>query len=390
VLAWRHDLLAAAQLAEHLLGQRDPPRLDAVLDLAQQLDDRERLAKAYHARMRHAIDTGQNDAALALVEPYAAIVAQGVSDETAMGFHQRVGFLYYRVANMDRALFHHDQALRLADAARDPHWQAYVLNTRGTVLMCLGRFQDSLDDFTRAAGLWDVPARRIFRTFALDNRADVYYYLGHYETVVASKAEALIQYREFRYPIAEAECLAEMGNALRALGRTAEAEQFLLQGLALSESLGDSYDLVQSLLGLAALYGGGTSKTAWKHADAYACRAVVEAERAHLPHGVIQGLAQRALVRVRLGDPAEALKFSERAVDLLAELRIMEGPEEEVYWIHSRVLTANHQSRSARAALARAAAEMSSKAERLRDSDLRRTFLERVPLNRAIRAALKK
>ncbi len=288
--------------------------------------------------MRHDIDTGQNQAALELVPLYAPIIAQGVSAATAIGFHQRVGFLYYRTGQLEQALEHHNEALRLAQETQDPHQQAMVLNTRGTVLMCLGRYAEALDDFTRAADLWNSPARRLHRTFALDNRGDVYYYLGCYEKDLQAREIALPLYREFAYPIAAAECLSDTGACLRAMDRTAEAEEYLHQAWELSQSLQDGYDLVQSLNGLALLHAERDDPASWRLAEEYARRAATEAERADLPHGVIQGFSYRALACLKQGRPKEALQFSGQAVDLLRARRHIEGAEEEIYFIHSQTL----------------------------------------------------
>jgi len=387
-LTWRYDLLARKQLAMHLLGQRDEAALDQLVDLAQRTGDRERLAQAYYALMRHYIDTGQNQAALKLVPLYAPVIAQGIAPAAAIGFHQRVGFLYYRAGDLPQALNHHDEALRLAQTVDDADQQAIVLNTRGTVLMCLGRYQDALDDFSQAARLWDAPAKRLHRTFALDNRAEVLYYLGCYADALQVKEEALPLYREFAYPIAEAECLSETGACLRAMGRLAEAETYLRGALALSQSLRDSYDLVQSLNGLALLYLDQDNPAAGQPAAEYASRAVAEAERADLPHGVIQGLAYQALACLRLGQAVEALELSSRAVTLLKARGHIEGAEEEIYFVHSQVLAAIGCAPEAQDALQQAYDELLTKADRLTDPALRRSFLERVRVNCEIQAAV--
>lgn len=381
----QYDLLAAKQLASHLLGTRDAALLDRLLALARELNDAERLAKAYHALLRFHIDTGQNGAALDLVPLYEPLLERGVSARTAMGFYQRVGFLYYRTGDYERALHYHDAAFALAQTSGDTHWQAYVLNTRGTVLMCLGKYQAAMADYSRAAELWDSSARHIFRTFALDNRADVLYYVGQYETALATKQVALARYREFGYPIAEAECLCEIGMSLRELGRTAEAEQFLRQGIELANKLEDSFDLVQGLNGFAILLLDRQDSTAWGLADEYAARAVEQGTRANLPHAVIQGLAYRARAHLRPGHLDEALELSARAVALLQERSAIEGTEEEIYFIHCQALAANGRLEEAATMGQRAFDEMMTKADLLTDATLRSSFLERVRVNRQIR-----
>jgi len=385
--AWRYDLVATLQLATHLLGRRDQGLLEQLLDLARQTKDRERLARAYYAVMRHQIDTVQNQSALRLVPEYTVVVDEGVSSPLAIGFHQRVGFLYYRTGDLDRALAHHDEALRLARAANDPHEEAVVRNTRGTVLKCLGRYQEAIDDFSLAATLWNTPDKRLQHAFALDNRGDVLFCLGCYAESLQTQEAALPVYREFAYPIAEAECLADLGACLYALGRAGEASDYLQQALALSQSIRDGHDLVRSLNGLARLYLEQDDSAGWPLAAQYAGRAVTEAEQADLPHGLIQALAYQAAALARLGKTDAALELSGRAVALLIARKHIEGAEEEVYFLHSQVLTAAGRAAEAQAALRLACEAVTTKAGWLTDPALRRCYLEQTPVNRALAAA---
>jgi tetratricopeptide (TPR) repeat protein len=255
------------------------------------------------------------------------------------------------------------------------------------VLLCLGDYQAALADFDRAAALWDEPARRLFRTFALDNRADVLTALGRYEPALAVKDEALPLYREFGYRIAEAECLAERGAILAALGRAAEAEGALQEALRLSEALGDRYDLVQALLALAELRLSAIAPEAGAEALELGLRAVAVGEEAELPHGVIHGLRHAALAALALGRPEEARGYAERASELLAGAAGLEGPAEAVHLARARVLAACGDAEGARAALASAEGELAAKAARITDPALRRSFLDCVPTSRAIRGA---
>src|SRR4029078_8359212 len=111
------------------------------------------------------------------------------------------------------------------------------------------------------------------------------------------------------------------------------------------------------------LYLGGNDVGQWRHAAEYAGRAVSEGERANMPHAVIQGLAYESLAHSSLGQPTEAVALSTRAVALLEERQHIEGAEEEIYFIHSRVLAANGRAQEARAALEQAFSEMMTKAD---------------------------
>jgi len=66
----------------------------------------------------------------------------------------------------------------------------------------------------------------------------------------------------------------------------------------------------------------------------------------------------------------------------------IEGAEEEIYFVHSQVLAAIGCAPEAQDALQQAYDELLTKADRLTDPALRRSFLERVRVNCEIQAAV--
>jgi len=101
----------------------------------------------------------------------------------------------------------------------------------------------------------------------------------------------------------------------------------------------------------------------------------------------IWGAEVLGLTLWRTGQVENALECSGRAVALLDDTPGYPAGREPLYFEHSLVLRANGLTSEADAYLNRAGDEMSRKADRLTDVEMRRTYLEQVPVNRAIRGA---
>jgi hypothetical protein len=89
--------------------------------------------------------------------------------------------------------------------------------------------------------------------------------------------------------------------------------------------------------------------------------------------GIIYGLTFQALALSRLGRHDEAIAASDEAIGLL-DITRTDGVEHIFRW-RAAVFAAAGQPDAARAAEAKATAEVDAKAHKLRDPELRRVFL---------------
>jgi hypothetical protein len=92
-----------------------------------------------------------------------------------------------------------------------------------------------------------------------------------------------------------------------------------------------------------------------------------------------------ARAHLALGDPATALDYARQALSILHECG-GQGPEypQHDYLTCYQVLAAAQEEDKAREALLSAYDLLAAQSQRISDADLRRSFLERVPQNRAI------
>jgi hypothetical protein len=89
--------------------------------------------------------------------------------------------------------------------------------------------------------------------------------------------------------------------------------------------------------------------------------------------GIIYGLTFQGLALSRMGRHEEAVAATDEAMRLLETTRT-DGVEHLLRW-RAEVLAAAGRATDARAAIARASAEIESKAAKLRDPELRKQYL---------------
>jgi tetratricopeptide (TPR) repeat protein len=143
------------------------------------------------------------------------------------------------------------------------------------------------------------------------------------------------------------------------------------KGLRLATENRDRYQEVRALqyIALAHLETGHPAETALEIA-----RSSTEmARKVPMAVGITYGLAFQALALSRLGRHDEAVATSDEAIGQLDGARL-DGVEHLFRW-RAQVLQAAGKADAAREASARAAAEVESKAAKLRDPELREHYL---------------
>jgi tetratricopeptide (TPR) repeat protein len=289
--------------------------------------------------------------------------------------------------------------------------RATILNQRGTTLWNIGKLEQSIESYAeslviyRALGMGRLEAR------ALNNMGIIFAALGEYEEALAHYKSALKLDQALGERAQVALKLANIGQCYLDLGDLERAESYLARALKLAEQTGDlsaaadaavtwgqvklqrgdpkaaialferglqvatdnreRYHEVRAreYMALAHLQAGDPADVALEMA-----RSATEwARKMPMMVGMIYGLTFQALALSKLGRHAEAIAASEEAMQLEQTTRI-DGLEHVLRW-RAEVLAAADRQEAARAAIARASAEVQTKADKLRDPELRKTYL---------------
>jgi tetratricopeptide (TPR) repeat protein len=194
--------------------------------------------------------------------------------------------------------------------------------------------------------------------------------------------------REIGDKAGEAYVLANLGLVLRDEELLEQAEHTFIEGLALARSQEDK-DLEAGFLSYCAMVSlqDGRYMQAISMAET-ACTLYQELE---LPHNTTITLSTIAAAYLALGDVSQALAYAHQTLAILDECE-GGGPEfpQRDYFLCYQVFAAVDEMTTARHALEAAYRLVMTRAEKITDPELRRSFLERVTINHQIVDAMHK
>jgi tetratricopeptide (TPR) repeat protein len=389
---------------------------------AEAIGEPGKLSAAHCALAQFYIDVGKAPAALRAVGP-ALQFAQEAKDLLAEAEALRLRAAIARlVGNAEESLRLVEEALGLVDTAnagteggRPPTpvlvARATILNQRGTTLWNIGKLEQSIESYAEALIIYRAVGMARQEARALNNMGIVFAALGEYEEALAHYKSALKIDQALGERSGLALKLGNIGQCYSDLGDIDRAESYLARALKVAEQTGDlsaaadaavsfgqcklqrgnvrgalelfekglslatenreRYQEVRALqyIALAHLSAGDPPETALEMAKS----STEWARKMPMMVGIIYGLTFQALALSRLGRHDEAIAASDEAIKLLDSTRADGG--EHIYRWRAQVMTAAGQPALARAAEAKATAEVDGKAMRLRDPELRKHFL---------------
>jgi eukaryotic-like serine/threonine-protein kinase len=396
--------------------------LHAMRKEAEAIGDPGKLAAAHCALAQFYIDVGKAPAALRAVAPalqYAREAKDLLGEAEALRLRAAIARL---VGNAEESLRLVEQALELVDTAnagteggRPPTpvlvARATILNQRGTTLWNIGKLEQSIESYAEALVIYRAVGMARHEARALNNMGIVFAALGEYEEALAHYKSALKIDQALGERSGLALKLGNIGQCYADLGDVERAESYLARALKVAEQTGDlsaaadaavsfgqcklqrgdvrsarelfekglnlatenreRYQEVRALqyIALAHLAGNDPAEAALEMAKS----STEWARKMPMMVGIIYGLTFQALALSRLGRHEEAILASDEAISLLDATRT-DGVEHIFRW-RAQVFTAAGKVEAARAAEAKAAAEVNAKAHKLRDPELRKLFL---------------
>ncbi|HEY75230.1 MAG TPA: tetratricopeptide repeat protein [Thermoflexia bacterium] len=294
-----------------------------------------------------------------------------------------IGTILYFLSDFDGAREQLEAALTIRRELGDRRGEAITLGNLAGVYHALG-------DFSRCKALGEQ-VLSVYRTLgdrrnevqALSNLGSVHHSLGHLETARDLYQQAMDLFREIDDRRGIALTAENLGLVLHDLGDDAAARRYCEQALALEREIGDrqgeAYALTYLGLALEGLEEWGGAAEA--HREAARIRAEIGQEGPAMYNRV--GLAR---VEAKQGRIEEAVSLAEEALAWMEE----HGPASIEYPLHvylsaAEIFTAAGRQGKAREVVSAAHALLMEQAGRISDEDARRTFLEDVPVHRAIR-----
>ncbi|MBD1840112.1 CHAT domain-containing protein [Coleofasciculus sp. FACHB-501] len=162
-----------------------------------------------------------------------ALVATNVGEASLL---DSLGNVYYSLGKMQEALKHHNQALSLFQAEKQPSREAITLNNIGDVYFKLGETQSSLGFYNRALVIQRAEKDTAAQVQTLQNIGLSYINLGESQQALESYEQALKIQQERKDLAGQADILSQIGLLNYSLGEHQKALNSYNQALELQQA----------------------------------------------------------------------------------------------------------------------------------------------------------
>lgn len=415
-----HDRrFVARKQREEILGRlaRRPEQLREIHNLrkdAEAIGTPDKLALAHCRLAQFYIDVGKAPAASRAVVPaleFAREAGDKLLEAEALRLRSSIARL---VGNNEEALELCDRALELCGESSEGLAQrAVILNNRGTALWNMGRLHDASESYAEALVIYRMLELPRLEARALNNMGIVFAALGEFEEALAHYKSSLKIDQELGDRASLALKLGNIGQTYSDVGDSERAERYLRKALKFAEQTGDTSSACDAAISLGQVYlQKGQARRGLKLLDRGLQLAIDQRERyqeiraliyiafgqldagdppegalelarsaaelarkAPMLVGQIYGLCAQGLALCAMDRAGEAVDLGARAVQLLESRQEDTEGSEQIHWMFATMCEAAGDTAQARAALAKARAEVDAKLSKLRDPELRQIYL---------------
>lgn len=344
------------------------------LEFARQSGDDLIVAEALRLQSSILRHQGQSEKALAVCgEALALIDARSDALESRAQLLNNRGTVLWNMNRLGEAIESYAETLVIYKNLRQPRQEARALNNMGIVFSALGESESALAHYKRSLRIDQRLGDRAQIALKLGNIGQTYTELGddkRGEKYLLKALKLSEAHQDWTSMLDILNSLGQVYLARRDLGR---ASNFLERGLDLAHDSRNHYQEIRSLVYLAFTrieQGDGLAE-----ARALAKKAVTMAKSAPMPVGAMYGLAAQALACDKLGEREESLALSHQAVEQLARIEHSEGLE-FILSIHTTICENNQLLDEAKDAIRKSREEVTRKAAKLDDPDLRQCYLQ--------------
>ena len=304
--------------------------------------------------------------------------------------YRLISFVYFQFNNYIEALKYAEEALSLYKQIGDRVGENETLRYIGDIYCGQGDYQKGLDLYETVLTIRREIGNRAREGGAIGDIGDVYMFVGEYQTSLDLHEQSLVINLEVDYKYGQTWCYHDKGLIYFGLGDLINAKIELEKAMKLSEEIRaqDLTVLCKNDLAKILIFEGAKENAA--KALALSKEAVEIAKSAHLIYGEISGFSNQALSYLHMGDEVKAKEASTIAIELLGKQKYGDILPEEILFNHSKILSAIGEVEEAKNYLQDCYQEITSKANKIKNEQFKKSFLEKVPLNKVIMYEIEK
>lgn len=384
-LQW--DILARQEQVSNVLGQREAQGevLEQMFHLAERLNDPLRHAQTRHRQGWREVMAGNPARALELLDEATSLAREAGELDLLGRCLRESAYARWRIADITQCQAACEEARSIFRQTGNRLGESSMLNFLGNLhLGLLGHYTDALAYFEQGREIvraLDNPYREV--PFQI-NIGICYSQLGLYQRSQEVLAEALQTVVHFGGRNRQGAIFHRQSVNYWALGDLDRAQDRAEAALRTCREVGDRNFEIESLkiLGMIALSRGDPTAA---HGYFEQGAAIAQADQQKIDWAIC--CARMALACLHLGQMEEALQLSAQAVATMLEWEDSGPYSKEVYFRHYQAVAMAEGTEAAHPELERAFRHLMEQAGHIEDPQLRRSFLEEIPVHREILAA---
>jgi tetratricopeptide (TPR) repeat protein len=293
-----------------------------------------------------------------------------------------LGHVEFQRRNIDSALSYYRQAQHLYEAVGDQAGVGSCLFSLGQGLIASGAYAKADALLRKAMQIYERINDRWWQLSIWNELGVVYLVVGKYEEAQSCLQNGLELSRVIGDESGEAYLLCNLGQVQRELGNLQEAEATLHAALHLAEKQSDLrlIAICHSDLALTSLRAA-----AYEHAIDQAQTSLAQFRALELEVSTTADLGTLGAAHLALGNRHLALAYIQEALALL-DAYGGDGPDypQRDYWVCAQILQALDEPTLAQQARTAAYRLLRAAADKIADVEMRESFLQNIPHNRAI------
>lgn len=298
-----------------------------------------------------------------------------------------LGVMFSYQRHLSEALTYYRQALELRRAIGDRSGEGASLGSMAQAMQEMGDYDQARAYLYASQSIHQAIGNRWNEINDWNDLGVLYQELGNLDRAQECLQHGLALSQAIGDEAGQAYILANLGLIARDQGALESAETILMEGLSLAQKQDDSYLVsgIYSYLGTVSLQRNNPDA-----AIEQAHRALTMQQEFGMELETTLNLATLAVAYLSNGNIAGALDYAYQALNILDECG-GEGPEfpPRDYFLCYQVLQTAGENELSQKALQSAYNLVMARADKIIDSDLRTSFLERVPINHQIIEAMR-
>jgi tetratricopeptide (TPR) repeat protein len=350
------------------------------LQIAHQHADTSREANALNAIALIFARTGNSQRALERNEQALQLYRKMHHRKGECNALTAIGNLHHQLGRPRAALACYEQAYPISLEIGDRREQASVLTNQGNVERKLGLYESALQHYQSAYQIRQELNDRRNQAGLLSNLGTVYQELGQSKTAVGYFQGAHDLWAELNNQAGRALVLLNLGEWQAQQGGYEVALKHFQEASAHYEGFSDAVGYAEALYEMSYVF---LEMKSLEQARASVERSLALAEQVESIELQVRNHSLKALVVLAEKQLEEALRFSQRAIELMRDETLVEHPH-QIYFNHCRVLEALGKKTEAGEFLEKAVTVVNTRATQLHDENLRLSYLKNVPVNAEI------